>query len=780
MAIDFKRKILSLVFINLIQIFSVHTSLTCTVANIGSDDDGIRFDLICEHVSSDFNQEDNITVDAANFDTIRSHCKANRIIANILVSIELKNRVLNKANSLVFVNDYLPIECRGRVDSINWNFMNGRRISSELQFYRNDDITGELNFFYFHTQIVRSDGTGLLRACEPIKNITRPIRPTASYTSVNFWRSCVFYENTCDQLFMNANVFHVTFDKYVNSLVKVNKLGFIESQTPEQLGSSVTEVEFKGYRMEISRKTLPRSVFSQMQELTIYGWIDSFDSEIFLHSILYIIIFRSINGAVFWQNNLNWLDYADRRQSKETLTLYFFKEEANPGDHKYLTELDEKGNLFEDTNFCLLYRIKKRNLNIKIFDFEQSKYTDNKQNCEHRWILQNSVCTSYENQIYHNDALSQQCKTLQIKQNDTCDYERIESFCESYKPNKHQEPPIYTIVTQFKMAEFILAIVLGPIINVLGIVANLLVILTFRAVKKSPEFRRNKLTDKNRRMWDYVHFNSVIILALCVIYAIAPLTSCIEYNGIYCSPLFSTSFSLYYNLFILSYLANAFRLMSNTTNFLFVLFRYGVNLDRLAAFRTWKLRKLLPWAFVASFLLSLIKLWVNEQLSLKKIQLTYSYIGEKNNLDSAQTSGFLKAIYLIEAFTNSILFPILNSLFDLKLLFYLKKSRKDQNRKEEVESKITRMIILNGLFSLLFKSPEIIASVIMITFGIQASVLPVCILTSDSLHSLCPILFSISRTFVSLSFLENFIMLYLFKPKFKQELLAMLGCKNPI
>nr|QVK45971.1 G protein-coupled receptor [Proales similis] len=412
----------------------------------------------------------------------------------------------------------------------------------------------------------------------------------------------------------------------------------------------------------------------------------------------------------------------------------------------YLSDLDEKDYMLRDENFCLFYQLHARGLNVKFKKSGLEEKASKSCDCMLFWMLENLYERSESFEYGDPNDIEDECSRRRNEMQKTCNFSQMATNCEFDEIKPYGDPPIYSMVLSTKYVEYLFSVIFGPVINVLAFVANLLVILTFRSIKRSPQYRKGKLADKNRRMWDYVILNSVFNLILSILFAFGPITSCIEYNGVYCTPFYFTRFSQYYYLFVESYLSNAMRLMSNVTNCMFVLYRYGANLEKLERLRKWKPKRVLGITLIGCLIISLIKLWVNGRLTLNALEegIYYRLVG--SNTAPFEASWFLKLINFLNMLLVNVIPNLINISIDWRLLLFLRQRSKKKCRKEAAESKITKIIILNGIFTFIFRSPEILTSIGMVMYELNNETFKSCLLSFDSLHSMCTIMFNISTT----------------------------------
>nr|QVK45945.1 G protein-coupled receptor [Proales similis] len=586
-------------------------------------------------------------------------------------------------------------------------------------------------------------------------------------------------QDTCDQIFNNANLKFLQLSDIDDSLIKRNRFAVQESQAVRKLNSRIEKLTLEGYRVSLDRKSFPWKVFGTTKSILIEGVIQTFEKDILVSRGLDQILIRSTGLRRFLHNNVDWLDKANERSTNETLyivldgakrkpwhyILWYTQTQINRGNVQYETlyQLDRDDDLFDsNSSFCLFYRVKQKQLNVFLYGLLFERQSQRSCGCVLFWLLQ----TFPQYPAYYSSFGECSLRQEQIKQE--CDFDSMGARCEIQTIEPIRQENGYAFVWRVKMAEFAISTVLGPLVSCLAAILNLLVLVVFRRMRSSPEFRKKKLTDKNLPLWDYIYFNTFFVLCQALILAVEPLTACIEYDGIYCSPLILTRFAHGFYLFVQSYLGNSLKLMANMTNSLFVLYRYGINSDRLKDMRRVRPIKFVLFSLPFVLSLSAILLFDNQRFDLVIFSRDQFYYLIRDKFFKHLPSTAVNSIYLINMVLGDVVFTLFNVTVDLRLLFFLR-SFESSRRKEEVESRVTKMIVLNGLFSFLFRTPEITISLSYIAFTFNPMIFPSCKLSYDSMHSVCPSLFNISRLFYTFSFFENFVLLYLFNPEFRNH-----------
>nr|QVK45913.1 G protein-coupled receptor [Proales similis] len=582
-------------------------------------------------------------------------------------------------------------------------------------------------------------------------------------------REIRYHLNTCPLMFNSAFLMVLGLFSLADSMVEYNMLAF--EKTERTLDSNVGILQMSGYGLRFDTRIFPLVVFATTQNIIFTGMMNSFEAVALKSSKL-----RSVTLAIsrlrrFLHNNPDWLNEANKRSLEHPLIVTietpeeYDKQALNMKGLNYVNIAEsDQVDAFDDSSFCIFYQIEQYSLNVKFLGKPLESRANESCSCLLFWIVSFHVLNPVS--CVNAAQLSEQCKFSEMAQR--CSIETIESI--NYRT-------IYETILDLEFFKYLADVWLVPVTSLLGILANFLVIRTFRNIKRSPEYRRNKLTDKGKFMWEYTYYNSWFMLFHGLIFLFGPLTTCIEVNGIYCSRFIMTNFFRPYYLFVEKFFGNTFLLAANMSSTLFVLYRFGLNTDKLVRFRQVKPKTLITCLFILTLLISVITLFVNEKFGIDTIsehQKGYLMQNESPILDSNLP---LKVAFLLNIFMGTILFTFLNMIIDLRLWFQLR-SRSRQRIKEEAEKRITKMVILNGVFSFLFRLPEMLSASILLVFTLSPNFFPICILRVSRYHSVCPMLFSISHFLLTVSYLENLLLLYFFNPNFHKYFRYRLSLQN--
>nr|QVK45929.1 G protein-coupled receptor [Proales similis] len=700
-------------------------------------------------------------------DLINSTAQTCRSNASYL-SYEIINKLQAAGESLAEFNEYIqPLAASvSYFYRIKMNIVETRGLSVDFKFPDLGRVwLWTIKFMIFDFRILNRDGTRQ-ENCSSDFPVFRPWSHKYQ-TTIDLNQAIKYHKNTCATIFRNSPVIGLGLSELVDSTVKHNLLTF--RATDETLSTRIENLDLIGYQIIFDTNIFTRALFSQTILVRISGIVREFDRNTLSNSSIREIRLDSSALRRFLHNNPHWLNDANRRRVQDTLEVNFDSDQmvglsTGNGGTYYSDPIHP--NPFDDASFCIFYQIELYSLNIKLEGRLIEVETQKNCTCLLLWLISNYWALNDLSAVFYDDLglcvrdrvnLSRQCQFDKMAQR--CSIEKIESL--SYQT-------VFDIIFGLEFVKYLADVWLTPVSSVLSVIANILVIKTFRSIKRSPEYRRNKLTDKARFMWEYTYYNSWLVLFHGLIFAFGPLTTCIEYAGIYCPQIALSKFSQAYFLLFQSFVGNTVRLMANISQSLFVLFRFGLNTDRLDRFRKIRPGKLVSFCSIPAITMSVLTLFINDRFPVDELfeedfkNIIYL------NLYIVKDEAGLRIAYLVNIFMGTTLFTLFNILVDLRLLSLLRKQNAHRP-KEEVENRITKMVILNGLFSFLFRLPEMVSTCLLIIHRFKEDFFPVCLFLSAHFISVCPMLFDISRFLLTLSFFENLLLLYLFNPNFKKH-----------
>nr|QVK46027.1 G protein-coupled receptor [Proales similis] len=566
--------------------------------------------------------------------------------------------------------------------------------------------------------------------------------------------------------------------KLERSMISINMIGFKslkwKNGSQVDLNAQIGILSINGYNYDVTLELFPSAVFANTDRLSIGGVIGKLDARLFTQLPIYGVFLKILNLRQFLHNHLDVFADALNKDSGQPLlvalaSVYVQKQEQLedkqhvPSYSKsyydtYEVELN-RILLFEDQDFCLFarYRGSKRKIIFPKTQFSNINFTLKRKGC---------TCTLMMMTIWN---MTMGCDSSNQSFIEACQFEKKFESCKVQAIEPIHQSSAYDVTLAIQMVKFILTILVGPIIALLSIMLNGLTLKVFRMMHDSPEYRANKQKAANNKMWEYLRHNCALNLLQSIVFLFIPLTTCVEFNGIYCSPFILDRPVHWFYILVQAYVGNVLKLMSIVTYSAFVTYRLAFNTDKWRRFRSMQPARVIAGTLICSVIWSVPAVFENGRYGIEVLSKTHYSYGIGYDENAQNSSLFLNIFFLLNKSLINVVLPILNTVFDIWLLRFIKQKTKER-KKESSEKKVTKMIVIGGLFSLFFRLPEFVVTIIRILFNVDPTFSPLCVLTYSPMHSICQSLFESAQTFYTIGFLENFLLLYLFNQDFKKAL----------
>ena len=113
---------------------------------------------------------------------------------------------------------------------------------------------------------------------------------------------------------------------------------------------------------------------------------------------------------------------------------------------------------------------------------------------------------------------------------------------------------------------------MSPTICVIGIITNLLTILTLRQDLNSKK-------EKDKRISDHMLINSIFNIIYCIFTLLKLINVCIFDLSVFCSSLYISETSQYFSIIVINFLGNIIKLCCNASFISFSLSRYSLTVN---------------------------------------------------------------------------------------------------------------------------------------------------------------------------------------------------------
>ena len=604
---------------------------------------------------------------------------------------------------------------------------------------------------------------------------------------------------TCTDLFKNLTVKSISFSLLKNSLITRNLLNFVDSNRPN-MEHGIKELILSSYDIEINTKIINYQIFKNIEKIEFNFNIKFIETSTFLFfKNLKIIKFSLINSHEMLYRNSKWLNNLNTEVEQINYFDNLTPESMSLIMRQRLEIIFTTSFELFDQDLCLFSEI----LHHRLIFF----YTNpiNCSSCTNIWITMNSLKLNF---IYQ----SKQSFILDYKpQNrwfmnecflNQSDYEEKIQKCEFNSRFKNCINPtinIYDVDEElndlnnlqesFNLFFLVSKFFLSQILLIGALIINLLVL---KVLRLKPE---NKQLILEQKMYSYLKFNIGFNIAIIVRSLLSLMSDCIENNSIFCSEIRTSSFVQYFYIYIVNYFGSVLRFCSNMSLLFFSMDRYFFNKIKknrfIDYFNKIELKVFLKFILLTSCIFNVSKIFKYHVVE-EKHESSYlydpspsyyeSYPDVKRFFDQSLDLWVSVSDVLIELFNDVIIF-FLNLLIDILLLRKVKKiltQKKNLLYKSfaiKSQRNLYLMIIFNSLLNLMFRIPDLLASVCSL-LDIYFKNYQTFTYSPFPFFKYMRLLNQICESSSTLSYYVNFIILYKFNLKFKKCLHSLFKKKN--
>nr|QVK45986.1 G protein-coupled receptor [Proales similis] len=634
--------------------------------------------------------------------------------------------------------------------------------------------------------------------------------------SVYFHKSVRYHQQTCSVLFLTSRVTRYHLDGLIDSFLLRNVISFVDLMDRNRTATTGLKHRFAHfelglvYNAPLSSRIFTAQLFNStwpIDEIVIDGVLGRVEQALFRFVRCSRYVLKVRNMRQFLHNNLKWPVSISMDDSSVQLLL----SQDSPGqdDAGYVMGLVSFSLYnYDQSDFCLFRHYP---VNSSVFVFIIQKKAPNL-TCPLGYLLQQAIMN--RSRAEHVPGVRESGLWQELKDLDAiagaekllaeCDFDLKLSLCDqvaSWSGELESQFNIYELVLSVESLKLVFAICLHPISCILGLVVNTLSAVTIKRTTSGRQANQtSQSSDKQKKLFEYFFYNAVCSGAFCALNAPLLLAECIQYSGgRYCSPLIASFAMRLYFLVGVVFLGNICKLGANLTQCSFTLYRMLINTNGDRAAKKWSSRLLRAkpiYVLLAiglfSVLLSVSQLFYNDRISIKTLENLPGFdmfIYDLNSDWYSETNKLLIALNVLNLLLNDVFSTLFNLVFDLKLLRFVQAAAKKQaqlsssgsKEKEDVEKRLTKMIIVNGIFSLGLKTPQMLmSSVKTAEFAIntwykyeKTKRSSWCMFAKSFFDSLCANLITVTDTVAVWALLINFFLFLNFNAAFRSQLVYL-------
>jgi hypothetical protein len=609
----------------------------------------------------------------------------------------------------------------------------------------------------------------------------------SSFKSIYF-RQTIYSKSICPLIFNQSSLELVYFTDITNSYLIKNKLKFDNSSQKVTINTLKTVY----FELNYERLTLDNfdvNLFKYTQSLFLVGILESIDTDLFSYfKNLKIIDFKINNLDAFFQQGNKWLPFLNSNINVNMSSEIEIKASIKSMKFFFLSIYQVKAfqsfidmYTYPNEDICLFKDFPHHHLVFPfIFPDEKLECT-----CTLKWlnlyvthfklIDSNTYTISNNNEnrtnIYYD--CREAFKALE------CDFERTFLKCDKNIKIKHRHG-ISNDVDLFyliKWLEYILILILQPILCSLTILSNLMIIL----VLKNNYQNHAQLKDK---MYKYALVNACfnIVFATLMLFKLAN-TCVFSYSnqGYQCSSVYQEETSQWYKIVGVYYLGNAFKYCSNISYIFFSMSRFiSVSLETKNRFFI-QFNRINVKAFVLivlslSLILSVFILYQYEINDVFDYRKEFPYEKRDGHFclvaENQSQCHMFNVFKLINQAFNGILFLILSIVIDIFLVYVFRKEMKqksmlevNKNKGEEFKKKtekVTKMVFINNVVYFVSHFPSFIITLFLILYSKRMAKF-----CTERIS--CDILNEEAEVFLLVSMISNYFMFLYFNRNFNES-----------
>jgi hypothetical protein len=584
------------------------------------------------------------------------------------------------------------------------------------------------------------------------------------------FRKTIFHQTPICPFLFRDSLFQLDIGDLFNTLLIKNRLKFIKvTEKLTFLDKPIMVLHLELYYESLNKYLMNEYLFKHIRELKISHCLDQIEKG----------IFKELNDLKLIKFNI------------ENLREFLNKENA------WLLELNPKINISLSDATSVKLNLDKV-VNIKFLypnaSFNTLYEFPNEDICLFKYLSHNSLinievesnnvkctCTIVWLQLYqylfenHNVSSSKQCNKLILNEM-SCNFSKLFENCQKINQSDSHFVNDIDLLYFLKWSQFILIIILQPILCFIGLINNFLIIIIIQNKTKRKEFKET--------LYSHVLMNAVFNILYCLACIFNLLNTCLFFgSSVFCSRYYQTRAAQYFKIVFVIFLGNVFKLSSNITYLMFSFTRFtlisSIQEHKNTTAKVLTSRKsslILMTITMLSSLLSIFKLF---QYSVNEMDVRRDFPYEtrdplfcKNEENQFQCILF-DFFKIIHKFVNDFLFIFLMLLIDFLLVRKLNQHLKKKPREiidsdshknvEKSRKKIKHLIQVNLFVYFISNMPEFFSTIFLI--GYSEKMQPFC---QDKLS--CDLINDEAQVFTLISILVQFYVFIKFDKNFKTSL----------
>ena len=553
----------------------------------------------------------------------------------------------------------------------------------------------------------------------------------------------------CPFLFGESKLVEIIFEDITNSFLTRNRLNFNEVKDNDISMQHLTVLKLKIINEYLTTANLNKGLFKKISILTLCGVLISIQEDLFKEfRFLKYIDFQIDNFKQFFHESQNkWMNHLNFYVNVNLTDLKGLKK-ANY-DKMIVIKFQHLKNF---VSFTPIYDYPNEDICLfKDFPHERLVYPviipGIRLECTCTLIWLQKYYHIYKSEI--NDGIDYESNYRDVlysfifeinstfnycsNQNLDCNFGNNFKKCKKDSARNFSDSNDTNILFLIKWFQFILLIILQPLVCSLGIVNNFLTILVVRNKKKKKEF--------NHSIYKLIQINCLFNILYCMVIAFNLMNSCVFYtSSVFCSSVYQMDSVQTAKIILIKFLGNALKMCSNFSYLSFSISRLVLISRQKENKPHTKFSNLIFTVYffvllVLSCVLSIFRLFqfrINFEKGYRK-DFPFEFRNEefcKKQMNNFECKLF-NSFKISNHFLNDILCVFVNLMVDLILMKKFKKHLKnksihivDTDQRMNIQKRkknLNRMVLVNSFIYILSHLPEFATTLMLIVFSKKIS-----------------------------------------------------------
>ena len=512
-----------------------------------------------------------------------------------------------------------------------------------------------------------------------------------SVESVAISTSCTFRKPLSSILFKGARIGTISLFRFTNVSIRRHYLEFarddddsFDAAAADDDDESHIDAIFMMFvfNLELDERTLNKHVFKHARQFSMFGSIVGIQHDLFrcLKRIKDIGLFLNNLRQFFHSSNDNkWLQSlnadvdVDLRSDGEEEEEKANKKQLILENFLMLRVADLKSTYnYPNEDLCLFRQFPQDRRLVYFLPFENNfrSYKSTLRISTYTFFHLNKNVDFLMHQLLHMNI----SVTIELENNYGSKLRQMLNSCavldssssNNSRDNTYQSNSYDNFILFVEYAELIGPILTLPVVSLVGLVTNLLALLTIAHKKNRTSFNENK------RLFTYIGANSALNACECTLAAFTLMSECLGTSSVYCSSIGHIDFVKYFYIYVVRYVGDALRMCAQLVMLSFALERFKLTSNK----DNWLLNRLIVVdlkKLIASYALISLALCANK---LGEYDVSKNFFAQieypRLNLQSYLSFSLNLLLYLTRYLLNDLIRHVLNLLVDIALVREIK------------------------------------------------------------------------------------------------------------